>query len=63
MGAPQREVAVLATCRSPFVTRYYGAYLHGSQVWLVLELMTGGSAGDLLRAHGAGARWWATKAG
>jgi hypothetical protein len=30
---------VLSQCRSPYVTEYYGAYLHGTKLWIVMELM------------------------
>lgn len=30
---------MLSQCRSPYVTEYYGAYLHGTKLWIVMELM------------------------
>ncbi|GAQ87217.1 Serine Threonine protein kinase [Klebsormidium nitens] len=35
----QKEISVLSQCRSPYVTEYYGAYLQGTKLWIVMELM------------------------
>jgi serine/threonine-protein kinase 24/25/MST4 len=34
---------------SPYVTRYYGSYLHGSDLWIVMEFCSGGSCADLMK--------------
>lgn len=44
----QREISVLSQCRSPYITEYYGSYLHQTKLWIVMEYMAGGSVSDLL---------------
>ncbi|BBN10482.1 serine/threonine-protein kinase 24/25/MST4 [Marchantia polymorpha subsp. ruderalis] len=44
----QKEISVLSQCRSPYVTEYYGSYLHSTKLWIVMEYMAGGSVLDLL---------------
>ncbi|EDQ89375.1 uncharacterized protein MONBRDRAFT_37090 [Monosiga brevicollis MX1] len=45
----QQEMTVLATCDSPYVTRYYGSYLKGPTLWIIQEFLGGGSALDLMK--------------
>ncbi|PKU70101.1 serine/threonine-protein kinase 4 [Dendrobium catenatum] len=45
----QKEISVLSQCRSPYITDYYGSYLHQTKLWIVMEYMAGGSVADLLR--------------
>ncbi|CAG5113405.1 Oidioi.mRNA.OKI2018_I69.chr2.g7516.t1.cds [Oikopleura dioica] len=45
----QQEIAMLSECSSPYVTKYYGSYLNSKELWIVMELLTGGSANDLLK--------------
>lgn len=45
----QQEIAMLSECASPYVTKYYGSYLNSRELWIVMELLTGGSANDLLK--------------
>lgn len=43
------EIAILSGMNSPYVTKYYGSYLHGSDLWIVMEFCSGGSCADLMR--------------
>lgn len=45
----QQEITVLAHCDSEFVTRYYGAYLKGCKLWIIMEYLGGGSGLDLMK--------------
>lgn len=46
----QKEISVLSQCRCPYITDYYGSYLHQTKLWIVMEYMAGGSVADLLQA-------------
>ncbi|KAL4074001.1 kinase-like domain-containing protein [Scleroderma citrinum] len=48
--AIQREVALLTQLRdAPNVTKYYGCYLDGPRVWIVMEFAQGGSVRTLMQ--------------
>ncbi|XP_051152063.1 uncharacterized protein LOC127266032 [Andrographis paniculata] len=47
----QREIAVLSECRSPYITEYYGSYLHQTKLWIIMEYMAGGSVADLIQPN------------
>ncbi|PBP24676.1 ste20-like serine/threonine-protein [Diplocarpon rosae] len=44
-----QEISILSELHSPYVTQYYGSYLRGSDLWIVMEFCSGGSCGDLMR--------------
>ena len=44
-----QEIAILSELNSPFVTKYHGSYLKGSDLWIIMEFCSGGSCSDLMR--------------
>ena len=38
-----QEIAVMSQCDSPYVTRYFGSYVSGTKLWIVMEYVGGGS--------------------
>ncbi|KAI0949506.1 hypothetical protein AcW1_009097 [Taiwanofungus camphoratus] len=51
VGDIQREVALLTQLRdAPNVTQYFGCYLDGPRVWIVMEYAQGGSVRTLMKA-------------
>lgn len=45
----QKEIAVLSQCRSPYITEYYGSYLHQTKLFIIMEYMAGGSVADVIQ--------------
>lgn len=45
----QSEIAILSSLDSPYVTKYEGSWLKGTELWIVMEYLAGGSCGDLLK--------------
>jgi serine/threonine-protein kinase 24/25/MST4 len=45
----QTEITVLANIDSPHVTKYYGSYLKGPTIWIIMEYLAGGSCLDLMK--------------
>lgn len=43
------EISILSSLDSPFVTKYEGSWLRGTELWIVMEYLSGGSCGDLLK--------------
>lgn len=51
VGDIQREVALLSQLRdAPNITRYYGCYMDGPRVWIVMDFAQGGSVHSMMRA-------------
>ncbi|KDN45750.1 Pkinase-domain-containing protein [Tilletiaria anomala UBC 951] len=46
----QMEIAHLAQCDSEYVTKYYGSFVKGYKLWIIMEYLAGGSCLDLLKA-------------
>lgn len=44
-----QEIAILSELQSPYVTKYYGSYAKGAELWIVMEFCSGGSCADLLK--------------
>lgn len=44
-----QEISILSGLKSPYVTQYYGSYLKGSDLWIIMEYCSGGSCGDMLK--------------
>jgi len=44
-----QEIAILSELNSPYTTKYYGSYLKGSDLWIVMEFCSGGSCADLMK--------------
>lgn len=44
-----QEINILAELNSPYVTRYYGSYLKGTDLWIIMEFCSGGSCADLMK--------------
>ncbi|KAJ5247313.1 hypothetical protein N7468_002296 [Penicillium chermesinum] len=44
-----KEIAILSELKSPYVTKYHGSYLKGSDLWIIMEFCSGGSCHGLLR--------------
>lgn len=44
-----QEISILSELSSPFVTKYHGSFLKGSDLWIIMEFCSGGSCGDLMK--------------
>jgi serine/threonine-protein kinase 24/25/MST4 len=46
----QKEIHIMSSLQTEFVTAYYGSFIQGSKLWIVMEYLEGGSCVDLLKA-------------
>ncbi|VEU22352.1 DEKNAAC103534 [Brettanomyces naardenensis] len=46
----EQEIKMLATCHNEYITKYYGCFMKGSKLWIIMEYLGGGSCSDLLEA-------------
>ncbi|KAK3300697.1 kinase-like domain-containing protein [Chaetomium fimeti] len=44
-----QEISILSELQSPYVTKYYGSYAKGAELWIVMEFCSGGSCADLMK--------------
>lgn len=44
----ENEIAMMESCRHENIVEYIGAYSHNQDLWIVMELMSGGKLTDLL---------------
>ena len=48
----RKEIAILKQCKCPHIVRYFGSYMKGDDLWLVLEYCNAGSVSDLIKSTG-----------
>jgi serine/threonine protein kinase len=44
----EQEIKIMSQIDSEFCIRYYGSYLKGTSLWIVMEFCAGGSCLDLV---------------
>ena len=44
-----QEICILSELHSSYVTKYYGSFLKGSDLWIIMEFCAGGSCADLMK--------------
>lgn len=53
----------MSTCSSDRVTKYYGSFVKGYRLWIVMEYLAGGSCLDLVRVLSQRRLTWQLKPG
>ena len=48
-----KEINIMQQCNSDFIVKYTGSYFKDSDLWIVMELCSGGSVIDLIRHRNA----------
>ena len=48
--ALRKEIHILKQCQCPYIVRYFGSYLKGDELWLILEYCNAGSVSDLIKS-------------
>lgn len=46
----QKEIKILGQCKSKQITQYHGCFVKGYKLWIIMELLDGGSCLDMLVA-------------
>lgn len=46
----QQEIRILSTCHNKNITQYYGCFMKGYKLWIIMEYLGAGSCSDLLTA-------------
>eukprot|EP00455_Lapot_gusevi_P039178 TRINITY_DN4389_c0_g2_i1.p1 TRINITY_DN4389_c0_g2~~TRINITY_DN4389_c0_g2_i1.p1 ORF type:complete len:662 (+),score=177.60 TRINITY_DN4389_c0_g2_i1:132-2117(+) len=47
----KQEISILSQCHSEFVTEYYGSHIQGSELWIIMEYLAGGSILDVIEVQ------------
>ncbi|KAL1512151.1 hypothetical protein AB1Y20_005419 [Prymnesium parvum] len=50
-GEVTREIATLKKCQSPNIVQYFGSFLRGHELWIVMEYCSGSSLSDIMQAR------------
>ncbi|TPX31871.1 hypothetical protein SmJEL517_g04884 [Synchytrium microbalum] len=44
-----KEISIMTGCDSPYIVQFYGSFLRGAHLWIVMECMAAGSVSDIMR--------------
>ena len=45
----KKEINILSQCNNQYIVHYYGSYIKGHQIWIILEFCDGGSLFELIK--------------
>ena len=45
----KKEINILSQCDNQYIVHYYGSYIKGHQIWIILEFCDGGSLYELIK--------------